>query len=144
MPAKLSTTVSNIDTKIKNQVNRKIIKEFYNYLKNLDTSDNYQNGLLKVLIRYAEYLGPDITFYQIQDKEQIIKYLDLKRKTEEEDPDKKWIITWNDYLWRLKYFYRWLYNAKEKGLNAKSYESWTTPSFINIKIKENKKIKPIF
>ena len=114
MPARLSTTVSNIDTKVKNQVNRELIKEFYIYLKNLDTSDNYQNGLLKVIIRYAEYLGPDTTFYQIQDKEQIIKYLDSKRKTIEEDPDKKWIITWNDYLWRLKDFYRWLYNAKEK------------------------------
>jgi integrase/recombinase XerD len=142
LPAKLTTTVSNIDTKVKNQVNRELIKEFYNYLKNIDTSDNYQNGLLKVIIRYAEHLGQDFTFYQIQDKEQIIKYLDSKRKTVEQDPEKKWIITWNDYLWRLKYFYRWLYNAKEEGLNAKSYESWTTPSFINIKSKRTKRLSP--
>ena len=72
MPARLSTTVGKIDSKVKNQVNRDLIKEFYIYLKNLDTSDNYQNGLLKVLIRYEEYLAPDTTFYQIQDKEQII------------------------------------------------------------------------
>jgi integrase/recombinase XerD len=105
LPAKLSTTVNNIDTKVKNQVNRYLIKDFYIYLRNLDTSDNYQNGLLRVIIRYAEYLGQDnTTFYQIQDKEQIITYLDSKRKTVDEDPDKKWIITWNDYLWRLKYF----------------------------------------
>ena len=142
MPAKLTTTVSNMDTKVKNQVNRDLIKEFYIYLKNLDTSDNYQNGLLKVIIRYAEYLGPNTIFYQIQDKEQIIKYLESKRKTVEEDPDKKWIITWNDYLWRLKYFYRWLYNTKEKGLNAKSYDSWTTLSFINIKSKRTKRLSP--
>ena len=140
MPAKLTTTVSNMDTKVKNQVNRDLIKEFYIYLKNLDTSDNYQNGLLKVIIRYAEYLGPNTIFYQIQDKEQIIKYLESKRKTVEEDQDKKWIITWNDYLWRLKYFYRWLYNTKEKGLNAKSYDSWTTLSFINIKSKRTKRL----
>ena len=142
MPAKLTTTVSNMDTKVKNQVNRDLIKEFYIYLKNLDTSDNYQNGLLKVIIRYAEYLGPNTIFYQIQDKEQIIKYLESKRKTVEEDQDKKWIITWNDYLWRLKYFYRWLYNTKEKGLNAKSYDSWTTLSFINIKSKRTKRLSP--
>jgi len=98
LPAKLSTTVGNIDTKVKNQANRELIKEFYIYLKNLDTSENYQNGLLKVIIRYAEYLGIDITFYQIQDKEQTIRYLDSKRKTAEVDFDKKWIITWNDYL----------------------------------------------
>lgn len=72
MPAKLNTTVNNIETKVKNQVNRDLI-EFYDYLKNIDTSDNYQNGLLKVIIRYAEYLVQDITFYQIQDKGQIIK-----------------------------------------------------------------------
>ena len=142
MPAKLTTTVNNIDTKVKNQVNRKLIKEFYIYLKSLDTSENYQNGLLKVLIRYTEYLGPSTTFYHIQDKEQIIKYLDLKRKPVEEDFDKKWITTWNDYLCRLKYFYRWLYNAKEKEVDAKSYDSWTTSSFINIKSKRTKRLSP--
>ncbi len=82
MPAKLSTTVTNIEKKVHNQVNKDLLSEFYAYLKTMDTSENYQNGLLKVLIRYAEYLEPSITFYQIQDKEQIIKYLDSKRKTE--------------------------------------------------------------
>jgi integrase/recombinase XerD len=57
------------------------------------------------------------------DKEKILKFLDLKRKTEDIDPDKKWITTWNDYLWRIKYFYRWLHNAKEKGVNANSFDS---------------------
>ena len=59
----------------------------------MDTSESYQNGLLKVIIRYAEYLGQVTSFYQIQGKEQIIKYLDLKRKTVDVDPDKKWITT---------------------------------------------------
>jgi len=45
-------------------------------------------------------------------------------------------------LWRLNYFYRWLHNAKDKGLNAKSYESWTTPTFINIKAKRTKRLSP--
>ena len=86
MPAKLTTTiVTNIDKKVNNQINRELIREFYNYLKNIDTSENYQNGLFKVIIRYAEYLGSDVTFYQNQDKEQIIQFLDLKRKTVEDD-----------------------------------------------------------
>lgn len=108
---------------MKNQGNRELVKEFFNYLKDIDTSENYQNGLLKVIIRYTEYLGPNSSFYQIQDKEQIIKYLDLKRKPIYVDPDKKWITTWNDCLWRIKYFYRWLYNVEEKGLNAKSFDN---------------------
>lgn len=142
MPAKLTTTVNNIEIKVANITNRNLITEFYNYLTNIDTSENYQNGLLKVIIRYTEHLGPNVTFNQIKDKEQILEFLDLKKKMEGEDPDKKWITTWNDYLWRLKYFYRWLYNAKDKGMNAKSYDSWTTPSFINIKMKRTKRLSP--
>jgi integrase/recombinase XerD len=108
----------------------------------MDTSENYQNGLLKVLIRYAENLGENTTFYQIQEKEQILELLDSKRKIDKEDPDKKWITTWNDYLWRLKYFYRWFYNARDNGIYAKSYDTWTTPSFINIKMKRTKRLSP--
>ena len=141
MPAKLSTTLKNIEKKVKNNVNSNLITEFYNYLASIDTSESYQNGLLKVIIRYVEYLGPDTTFHQIINKEQIIKFLDHKRKTEEEDPDKKWITTWNDYLWRIKYFYRWLYNAKEKGIDI-IIDSWTRPSFINIKMKRTKRLSP--
>lgn len=142
MPAKLTTTIRNIDIKVTNQTNRQIIREFYEYLQNIDTSENYQNGLLKVLIRYAEHLGNHTTFYQIQEKEQILDFLDSKRKIDKVDPDKKWITTWNDYLWRLKYFFRWLYNARDKGLNAKSYETWNTPDFINLKMKRTKRLSP--
>lgn len=47
-------------------------------MNNVDTHENYQNDLLKVLIRYAEYLGPDGTFYQIQDKGQVITRITKK------------------------------------------------------------------
>ena len=142
MPAKLITPVKNIEIKVTNHTNRQIINDFYEYLQNIDTSESYQNGLLKVLIRYAEYLGNYTTFHQIQEKEQILNFLDLKRKTDNDDPDKKWITTWNDYLWRLKYFFRWLYNARDRGLNAKSYDTWNTPDFINLKMKRTKRLSP--
>jgi hypothetical protein len=101
----------------------------------MKTSENSQNGLLKVLIRYAEFLGEITTFYQIQEKEKILDFLDSKRKTDKEDPDRKWITTLNDYLWKLKYFYRWLHNAKDKGINAKPYDTWNNPDFITLKMK---------
>ncbi len=142
LPAKLTTTIQNIDIKVANETNRQIIKDFYEYLQHIDTSENYQNGLLKVLIRYAEHIGKNVTFYQIQEKEQILDFLDSKRKTDKDDPDKKWITTWNDYLWRLKYFYRWLHNARDKGINAKSYDVWDTPTFINLKMKRAKRLSP--
>ena len=143
MPAKLTTTIKNIDIKVTNQTNRQIIKDFYEYLQNIDTSENYQNGLLKVLIRYAEYIGINTTFYQIQEKEQILEFLDLKRKADNDDPDKKWVTTWDDYLWRLKYFYRWLHNTRDKWIYAKSYETWNTPCFYKYEDEKNKKIEPI-
>ena len=75
------------------------------------------------MIRYTEYLGEKTTFYQVQEKEQILDFPDSKRKIEKEDSDKKWITTWNDYLWRVKYFYRMLYNARDQVINAKSYDT---------------------
>ena len=38
----------------------------------MDTYENYQNGLLKVLVIYEGYPEPGVTLYQIQDKEQVI------------------------------------------------------------------------
>jgi hypothetical protein len=89
MPAKLTTTIKSNDKKVHNNINIDLIAEFYNYLISIDTSETYQNGLLKVMIRFAEYLGFNVTIYQVIDKEQILKFLDLKKKTETEGPNKK-------------------------------------------------------
>jgi hypothetical protein len=61
---------------------------------------------------FAKFLGEYKTFNEVQDRETIILFLDNKRKSKEEDIEQKWITTWNDYLWRLKMFYRWLYNVR--------------------------------
>jgi hypothetical protein len=53
MPAKLTTTIKNIGKKVQNNINRDLITEFYDYLASIDTSETYQNGLLKVIIRFA-------------------------------------------------------------------------------------------
>jgi hypothetical protein len=71
-------------------------------------SDHHQNNNLKVVIAFAKYHGPDSSFYDIKKKEQIIAYLDSKIKSTEQDPDKKWITTWNHYLHRIKLFLRLL------------------------------------
>ncbi|MGB8933793.1 MAG: hypothetical protein WCC17_01645, partial [Candidatus Nitrosopolaris sp.] len=57
----------------------------------------------------------------------------------ENDSDKRWIRTWNDYLQRIKYFFRWLCNQKEietKGLEPLPTSDWTSPGFCQIKEKE--------
>jgi hypothetical protein len=68
--------------------------------------------------------------------------LDTKIKNSEEDQDKRWITTWNDYLGRIKYFFRWMYNCKDKELDDVPFSDWTTPNFVQIKKKKTKRISP--
>ena len=114
-------------------------------MKSIGTSENYQNGNLKIMIYLARFLGNNIDFYQIQQREQILHFLDTRIKTTQNDPDKRWIRTWNDYLQRIKYFFRWLCNQKKRettGLELLSTSDWVTPGFVQIKEKRTKRISP--
>jgi hypothetical protein len=79
MPIKLTTTISKI-VNVPNNTNSILIKEFYEYKVKNDTSERNQNNYLKAIIPFAMFLGPDITFYDIQRKEQIIEFLNAKIK----------------------------------------------------------------
>src|ERR687883_2128432 len=114
MPVKLSSTVNSIST-IPNPTNASLLIEFYEYMKANGTSESYQNGNLKILIYFARFLGPQIRFYDINKKEQILAFLNTRIKDSAADPDKRWIRTWNGYLQRIKYFVRWLLNCKQKA-----------------------------
>jgi integrase/recombinase XerD len=70
MPAKLTTTINKIQT-IPNSTNAEIIDQFYHYMKGNDVSENHQNNCLNVIIALANFLGTEITFYDIKNKEQI-------------------------------------------------------------------------
>src|SRR6476620_6561765 len=150
MPVKLSTTVNNINT-IPNRENQKIVKEFYEFMKSSGTSEKYQNNNLKTIIAYGRFLDPSLSFYSITKREQVIKFLDTKIKDITTDPDKRWITTWNDYLSRIKYFFRWFYNTKNvNGFSSNHYDAqaveyvsindWKTPIFLNIDKKKTKRI----
>jgi integrase/recombinase XerD len=144
MPAKLSTTIGSISS-ITNLANSPLVYEFYQYMKSIGTSENYQNVNLKIIIYFSRFLGATVDFHSIQKKDQIIAFLDTRIKDTEIDPDKRWIRTWNDYLQRLKYFFRWLYNKRErevKGLEVQPQSDWITPSFIQITEKRTKRISP--
>src|ERR671938_815634 len=117
MPVKLSTTVKSIAA-IPNPTNASLLAEFYEYMKANGTSESYQNGNLKILIYFTRFLGARIEFYDINKKEQIIAFLNTRTKDSVVDPDKRWIRTWNDYLQRIKYFFRWLLNCKQQAVNG--------------------------
>jgi len=85
-------------------VNSQLIADFHSYMKDNTTSERHQNNNLKAIIAFAEFLGPDTTFLQLTTSDQITKFLDTKIKANSDDPDKRWITTWNDYLVRIKHF----------------------------------------
>ena len=85
MPMKLMTTLSHLQS-LANTVNRTLLLEFHEYLKEVDTSQNYQNQMLKELVPYAEFLG-ETSFYDVNKKEQIIVFLETKAKSIEVDPE---------------------------------------------------------
>ena len=60
---------------------------------------------------FANYLGAHVSFYNIEQKEQILAFLDTKKKSVEQDPDQRWITTWNHNLTRIKQFFRWVVNS---------------------------------
>jgi hypothetical protein len=139
---KLSTTVNNIERDVRNSENIQLILKFYDFMKGIGTSERYQNNNLKVIIAYSKSLEPSISFYQIREKNQIFYFLDTKIKSIEEYPDKRWITTRNDYLVRIKYFFRWMYNCKDKPLDDVPFSEWKTPDFVQIKKKSTKRISP--
>lgn len=135
MPFKLSTTIGKIRS-IPNSKNIEFVNQFLDYMRRNGASDHHQNNNLKVVIALANFLGKDNSFYDIKTKQQILEFLDTK--IIEEDPDKKWITTWNNYLNRIRLFYRWLFNHG----NDTEHENWLTPEFVKIKTKKSKRISP--
>ena len=138
MPLKLSTTIGKIQ-QVSNTKNIEIIYEFHKYMKSNGSSEHHQNNNLKVVIAFGNFIGKDNSFYDINKKDQVLGFLNTKLKRYEEDPDRRWITTWNNYLNRLRLFYRWLYNHNKDM----DHENWQTPEFIKIKNKSsNKSFRP--
>jgi hypothetical protein len=75
-------------------------------------------------------------------REQILCYLDTKIKSTEQDPEEKWITTWNDYLNRIKLFFRWLSNRQSTETSDFNRSDWKTPDFVQIKEKKSKRSSP--
>src|SRR5918911_2638435 len=132
--------MKNIRT-IPNSVNVSLVTEFHQYMIANGSSERHQNNSLKAIVCFARFLGPNISFLDISKKEQVLSFLDTKIKNSEQDPEKKWINTWNDYARRIKRFLRWLYNTKSSNQDILQ-AGWITPTFAKIKEKRTKRISP--
>jgi integrase/recombinase XerD len=126
---------------VPNVSNREVIKVFNDYLMSNDLSVHHINNSLKAAISFANYLGTEQSFYDITTKQQVISFLDTKRKSEGSDPEMKWITTWNHYLNRLRSFFRWFHNRYVKKYSESIGEiEWETPDIVKIKTKKSKRI----
>jgi hypothetical protein len=73
MPVTLARTISKIQS-IPNSTNAQLVKEMYEYLKNNGVSERHQHNALKVMIPFANYLGPNTTFFDVNSREQILAF----------------------------------------------------------------------
>jgi hypothetical protein len=78
MPFTLETITKKIE-QIPDTVNRNLVTEFYGYMNERDLSKNHKINNLKVVISFAGYLGPEISFHKINKKDQILSWTPRKK-----------------------------------------------------------------
>ncbi len=117
MPANLSTTINKVKS-LSSLENTDLILKFHEFMKYNGVSERHQNNNLKAIVSYSTFLGKN-SLKNISEKDDILSFLQTKIKSKEEDPDQKWITTYNDCLHRIKHFFRWLHNdyAQHCSLN---------------------------
>ena len=144
---RLENVLEQIET-VENILNKNLIQEFSKYLISKDSSASYQRNCIKIILMFADFLQSrkeeKTNLSEVTSIDDIIAFLDTRRKTKNEDPEQKWITTWNDYLWRIKIFYRWYYNTKIFITNNNIFDSqnWITPDFLKIPKKKTKRLSP--
>lgn len=72
-------------------------------MKENGTSERHPNNNLKAIIAFSNF-NESKYLTLVNDQEDISLFLDTKIKNKSDDPDQKWITTYNDYLHRTKHF----------------------------------------
>jgi integrase/recombinase XerD len=139
MPTKLSTVVSKI-SELPNPVSAQIVREFYEYMRENGASEKHIINELQTVLYFTGFLDIKTSVLDAS-RQHVLAFLDTKQKDTNEDPDKRWITTWNDYLCTIKRFFRWLHNQHGKEDLIPPSE-WETPSFVQIKKKKTKRLSP--
>jgi integrase/recombinase XerD len=139
MPPKLWIVVPRI-SEVPNPVSAQIVCEFYQYMRESGSSEKHITNELQVVLYFTGFLGMKTSLLDAS-QQNIIEFLDSKQKDASQDPDKRWVTTWNDYLSTIKHFFRWLYNQHRKKDPIPPSE-WETPTFAQIKKKKTKRLSP--
>jgi hypothetical protein len=70
MPQKLSTTISKI-SQVRNSINSSIIHALFIVICNQAVLKGIRIITLKAIIAFANFIGPNVSFYDIHSREQI-------------------------------------------------------------------------
>ena len=81
MPIQLDTVLRKIE-QMPNKLNSDLLEEFYQYMRDNGTSQNYQKGNLKAMIHFAEHIGAASSFFDVNRK-RVLRFLDTKIKSEQ-------------------------------------------------------------
>ncbi|MGI0048153.1 MAG: hypothetical protein ACREAW_01300 [Nitrososphaera sp.] len=138
----LQTILARIPS-VPNETNAALLSEFHNYMKKTGASEHHQKNELYANILFANHLSLAKTFFDIAKKDDVIAYLNTKKKPNEIQPDEQWITTWNDYLGAIKHFYRWLYNQRSKE-DLTDPSEWETPGLPANQAKKDKAAESVF
>jgi hypothetical protein len=71
------------------------------------SSEKHMTNELQVVVLYILHRLPwheNIPLLDAASPQNILEFLDSKQKDVSQDPDKRWITTWNDYLSAIKHF----------------------------------------
>lgn len=99
------------------------------------TGEGTVANYLHVGVLLCRYLGKKKHLEDLT-SEELLRFLNQRRKSEEEDHNQRWIRTWNDYYNRLKAIYRYHCN-KDSDIPE---SSWKNPyQFDKIKMLKNKR-----
>ncbi|AFU59723.1 hypothetical protein with integrase-like domain [Candidatus Nitrososphaera gargensis Ga9.2] len=145
MPITLATLQSKIQSEVQSRINARLVKEYDAFHELNRISESRRKNNLKGIIYYSKWLAskyPSMTLYKVNNRElHILPFLNQYRKTAKQDPEEKWVTTWNDYRSRLIHFFRWLHNTKMKGKASDEVpiEDWETPDFVRIKKQKTKR-----
>jgi integrase/recombinase XerD len=75
----------------------------------LNLSDNYREGVIKLLCKISKYHNNKKSF-KTMTRNDIVSFLESYRKPEASDPLHRWIGTYNTYRMHLLRFFKWLYH----------------------------------
>jgi|RhiMethySRZTD1v2_1073278.scaffolds.fasta_scaffold2700729_2 hypothetical protein len=83
MPTKLKDTLEKV-RKLDNKYNSGLLIKFYEYLRDVRTSEMYKTDVLKGFVKFSEFINDNLLY--VQKKDQVIAFLNTEIKNKEENP----------------------------------------------------------